>query len=203
MDESRYMVDLGRDPGRVQKRVEELVSSGFINPLKTRTVRIRLLAYNDALAMFCALVVEATLSPTGVLETAFQTASFPVQEYMVHSMQTQVVVELILVSWTSAQLIKELVDVLGMLFATGTCLEYFQDPFNFLDAIRFALFFSAVAVRVLLLLDDSRNIRMDTTTFIDTEYVQSLYSAFDLISCYVTICTLLSTIQYFACVLCL
>ena len=199
--EDRYSVDLGRDPQFFQKRLEELVGTGFINPLKTRTVRIRFLAYNDALAMLCMVAIEADLSPTGVIRTRTSTSSFPAQEYMQHSYVQQLTIEGILVVWTTAQLAKELFDLFGrMCCGMGSVLAYFSDPFKFLDSVRFCLFFTAITMRALMLLDTSRDVMLTTGEYVDTENVQILYNTFDLITAYLTICSLMSTIQYFACV---
>ena len=101
--EDRFTVDLGRDPEYVGKRLGELVTTGFVDPLQTRVARIRLLAYNDALAMLVAVTIQTELSPTGVLTHSQSGQSMPAQEYMPHSMLSQLLIEGILVIWTLGQ----------------------------------------------------------------------------------------------------
>ena len=236
------------------------MNTQFVDALHTRVARLRLLAYNDALAMLVAVTITTELSPTGVVSHRQSAQSIPAQEYMPHTLISQLVVEGILVLWTTGQLLKELVDigpaVFGMLFGkggAGPVIEYFQDPFNFVDAvhaplpgclpgcllgcllwclllctmrlvgtwvgdrgahlltlsaptacvlcacvqIRFTLFFSAVATRIRLVADTQRDVPLNTQEFVDTESVTNLAGAFDLISACVTICSLMSTIQYF------
>ena len=51
--------------------LREMLNDGFIDETLTRVVRLRLLTYNNALPMLCALSIEASLSSTGVLEPRF------------------------------------------------------------------------------------------------------------------------------------
>ena len=79
---------------------------GFIDPVRTRIVRVRLTTYNGALPMFCSLVIEATLSPTGILRPLFYLTAFPVQEYTMGS-KFVLILDLTFLVWTGLQFVKE------------------------------------------------------------------------------------------------
>jgi hypothetical protein len=79
---------------------------GFIDPVRTRIVRVRLTTYNGALPMFCSLVIEATLSPTGILRPLFYATAFPVQEYTKGS-RFVLILDLTFLVWTGLQFAKE------------------------------------------------------------------------------------------------
>lgn len=198
--EYRYHVDIeiGSNQEFAAKRLQELMDTGFVDELRSRIVRLKLLTYNSALTMFCSLSMEASLSPTGVLRTGYKTSSFPAQEYMPHTVEYRLVLEGLLVVWTFAQLLKEFIEMVGEVRESGAIVGYFLQPFNFLDWLRFGLFLTAMATRYRLFMDESRGTTLETTVFVDTEEVELYNRVFDLLTCYLTIISLLSTIQYFA-----
>jgi hypothetical protein len=75
--------------------------------------------------------------------------------------------------------------------------SYLSNGFNVLDVVRFIAIGLAVATRVLLLLDESRDIDMNTGAYVNTESVATLYQRYDMITSIITLLTLLSTVQYF------
>ena len=75
--------------------------------------------------------------------------------------------------------------------------SYCSNGFNVLDVVRFIAIGLAVATRVLLLLDESRDIDMNTGAYVNTESVATLYQRYDMITSIITLLTLLSTVQYF------
>jgi hypothetical protein len=88
MGEERYTMLLQAQTSATatfaQRRLREMRIEGFFDPQHTRSVRVRLLTYNNGLArpLLCAITIEAHLGPAGVLITRTSTASVPVVEYM-------------------------------------------------------------------------------------------------------------------------
>lgn len=190
-------MDLGRDPGFAIRRMEEMITTGFIDEMATRMLRVKLVTYNSALTMLCLISVDVDLGPTGVLTPKAWTFSMPVQEYMPNTMIRKIFFELILVTWTLFQALQEVKEIINCIKETGSIRSYLSDLFNVLDTIRFALFFTAVATRVQMLFDTNRDFSMSQTTYIDIEDIGNLYNTFDLLTAYVTLSSLFSTIQYF------
>ena len=100
-----YVLDTGITD-LATKRVRDAIDVGFIDPVRTRIVRVRLTTYNGALPMFCSLVIEATLSPTGILRPLFYATAFPVQEYTMGS-RFVLILDLTFLVWTGLQFVKE------------------------------------------------------------------------------------------------
>ena len=117
-----YVLDAGITD-LATKRVGDAIDVGFIDPVRTRIVRVRLTTYNGALPMFCSLVIEATLSPTGILRPLFYATAFPVQEYTKGS-RFVLFLDLTFLVWTGLQFVKE---VCASLRAAGHTRRGFPD----------------------------------------------------------------------------
>jgi len=178
-----------------QRRLREMRIEGFFDPQHTRSVRVRLLTYNNGLArpLLCAITIEAYLGPAGVLITRTSTASVPVVEYMPASEVQELVVESFFLIWTAAQMIKELFEFGG----SRTSLAYFSDVYNFLDWARFFLIVIALIVRVTIQLDTSRSFNIDSEEYIDVEWIINMHDYYRLLSCVVLLLATFSTVQYF------
>ena len=191
-------MDVSNNPENAARRLYELIDTGFISPFKTRVVRVKMFFYSNTLAILCSMSVSAYLSPTGVLTTEARASSFPVQEYMPADIVRKLVIEGLLVLWTLGHLLKEVQEVYSEVCENASILGYFRDPYNILDWTRFIFLGLALAVRIQLLNDTSRDFHLaGANGYVDTENVQILYSQFDLLSAAVTIISLLSTVQYF------
>jgi hypothetical protein len=59
----RYQVDLGKDPVKAQRKMEELRKENFLGP-NTRRAYLSMTVYNNALPMFCFVQLVFTISPT-------------------------------------------------------------------------------------------------------------------------------------------
>ena len=101
--EYRYYVDLVREAEFARLQVQDLSNANFVDPLRTRTVRLKLLLYNNGLPMLCSMSIEAELSVTGVMRTRVNTYSFAVQEYLPHSYIYVITLEVIFICWTLFQ----------------------------------------------------------------------------------------------------
>ena len=176
--------------------LRELLHDNFIDEVLTRVVRLRVLTYNDALPMLCALSIEASLSPTGVITPNFQARAFPVQEYLPRSVFV-IAFEIIFLIWTLVQLLGEFFEVWGI-FKEGlvqrpghafqhVLSEYFANLFNALDWTRFILVILSVQARLHIITDSSRDFDSDTKTFIDTEGIVGYFVQYNLFSCLVSL----------------
>jgi len=199
-EEWRYIIDLSRDPAFAKKRLKEMITSGFVDPVSTRTARIKMLLYNNALPMFCTLSIEGSLSATGVMRPSFNTASFPIQEYMSHNYIFQLGVEFLFLLWTLQQATNEFREIISETreygFFKGLRFHFFQ-LFNSLDFFRFVGITLGVVLRVLIITDTSRDLDLRTGAYVDTEYISRLYSYYDIVTAQVTLWSLFSTVQYF------
>jgi len=186
----------------------ELLADGFLDESLTRVVRVRLLTYNNALPMLCALSIQASLSSTGVLEPSFSARAIPVQEYLPRSLFV-LAFEVIFLLWTAAQILGEFAEVASIIKEVygdsdqsknviyAVCGSYFGNLFNVLDWTRFALIIIAVYMRVQIFQDTSRDFDPLTTFFIDTERIVDLFVAYDITASLVMVLSVMSAVQYF------
>ena len=189
-----------RDQTFAFRAVDELVKSGFFDMQRTRKARVRLLTYNNGLRrpMLTETNIEAALSPSGLLARDIETRSVPVQEYMPETWIGQTLLELLFLLWTLAQILWEFAEFRNYVKEEGTPLKYFLDLFNMLDWTRFVFVGCAFALRLMLMLDNTRDFHVtETATFVDIEYISLLYGYYGLLYCIITIWSLLSFIQYF------
>ena len=196
----RYIFEMPRDQTFAYRAVDELVQSGFFDAQRTRKARVRLLTYNNGLRrpMLTETNIEAALSPTGLLTRVISTHSVPVQEYMPETWIQQTLLELGVLMWTIAQVLWEFAEFRNYVKEQGSPIKYFKDLFNMLDWTRFLIVFCALGLRIVLMLDTTRDFHVtETATFIDIEYISLLYGYYGLLTCIITIWSLLSFIQYF------
>ena len=198
-EEDRYIIDLTRDPEYAARRLREAIESGFVDIRSTRKVRLRMLLYNNALPMLCNLVIEASLSPTGVLRPVFRSKSYAVQEYMTHNMNSIMALEIIFLAWTLLQALKEVGEIVQETREDGIMgfVLHFTSGFNLLDFTRFIFVGVAIWLRFRMTQSAARDFAIGAQAFVDTEEVASLAGRYDLVTAVITLWSLFSTVQYF------
>jgi hypothetical protein len=195
-----YSVPLGKDPVYARRKLIELREDEFLSK-ETRTAQLKMAVYNNALPSLCFLSITFKVSPTGKFKSDLTIEGMNVQEYMHSDWWVQVVLEIFLLLWTLNHLFGEGRELVGLCREAGTCSglgKYFSNAWNILDLLQCLGFIFVTCLWVFLVMDDSRNISLDTAVFVDLEDTAQLFSLYNLMFNLVILITLFAILQYTA-----
>ena len=167
-ENSRYIVDLGMDPALTRLKLTELEGDEFVSPA-TRRMILSLTLYNNALPMLCFVRIVCDVSPTGAVRVSFFVEGMNVAEYMGESWWLQLALEILLFLWTVRVFFREFSE----LRANGI-LAHFSQIWNLLSMAQMAMYFAAMAQWIMLFMDLSRDLDLDTREYVDLEEVATI-----------------------------
>jgi len=188
-------VDLGVDPTFAQKRLKELQDAGFLSKA-TRSIKINLVVYNNALPMFCYLTISLKVMSTGTITRSISTTSVAVQHYLYDLYWLQIIIELIVFCWTC---VHAYTQVAAVYFALRPRL-HMSTPltvYNGVAVLRIAFIIAIYIVWLYLVLEQSSEVDVTTEDYVDLETIASLSQWYSLLCCIALMLTLFSTLEYF------
>jgi hypothetical protein len=193
-----YKVDLGKDPQFALYKLEEMRRDGFLSK-NTRRVYISMTVYNNALPMLCSVRLIFEMSSTGELDKFFSIEPMNPMPYMKSTFWLQAMLEILFILVSLSHAFLEVYQMRSAIrnhgWLTGLY-KYFTDFWNALDwaSIFLAVLFCIYWVR--LLVDNSRDIDLDTQAFVDLTYVSALYSTYNLLFNFILLFSLFSLLRY-------
>lgn len=167
----RYTYDLPADPTFSLLAVKELRTHEFISK-NTREVTIAMTIYNNALPMLLFTRLMFSISPTGEFKQLFRIEAMNVVEYMEPWFWVEAILEIFASLWTIQKVFKYLRRIRRAIKQRGVAnglYLYFSDVTILLDWSILAMVMVWFSQWVWLLLDDSRDVDLDTKKFVDLE----------------------------------
>lgn len=150
----------------------------------TRRASISMVVYNNALPMYCFLKLTFDVTQVGQISSFFSVEAMNIQEYLSDTWLVQATLEVVLLLWTLSHVCKECVDVCHSCRVNG-CLNglaaYISNGWVILDWMRTVALLLGLSLWIMLLADQSRDIDLDTTDFIDLEDIATTFRFYNLL----------------------
>lgn len=189
---TQYTIDLGIDPDFARKRLQELRAGDFVSK-QTRSLDVKLVVYNNALPMLTHMSLSTQVRPTGTVINKVSAVSIDVQPYMSDSWWIQIALEIFLCFITILSLRSQLQSFVSRFTRVKTQVRKRW----YADLVRSGSVLTLQLIWFAIVMDDSRDIDLDTTQYVELDNVTSLYVWYDVVSCVALLLSLLSTMQYF------
>lgn len=167
----RYTYDFPADPTFASLSLNELRSHEFVSK-NTRDFTIAMTIYNNALPMLLFFRLSFSISPTGEFKQIFKIEAMNVLEYMEPWFWGQASLEIIACLWTVQKIFKYLRRIYRSVKKFGLyrgLINYFSDVTILLDWSILIMVIVWFSQWVWLLLDNSRDIDLDTKRYVDLE----------------------------------
>lgn len=192
-----YMSDLPTIPTRMLLGVKGLRSDGFID-LHTRQFSVSLTLWNNALPTLCFVRIDIKVSTTGHFSQLIVVDSMNVAEYTGGLWWVEVLLEVGVLLMMGVQVVRELREIASLTQSRGLrggIGRYFQNPFNIIDWLSTALLLMCTMTWLLIVTDQTRDVDLNATHFVDLGPISRRLSEHTLIYSLYIITRLLSLLQ--------